>query len=153
MDTKFCPNGRKRQVTLETPIEALTREQKARWVPRAIGYGLGFWKKLSEPISPDVLAWRPGEYGVLLYIHEEEFFRQLAGHLPGPQMLPWAARYFSLRSELRLSTAVAQEQPLRAVRDAARDLYCGVLRETWNFLGVLAAAENLRRAGLVRYEL
>lgn len=68
-------------------------------------------------------------------------------------MLPWAPRYFSLRPELRLWAAVAQEQPLRAVRDAAQNLYCGVLREPWNFLAVLAAAEGLRRARLVRYEL
>lgn len=141
------------RVTLETPIEVLTFEQKLRWVPRAVGYGLAYWKKLAVPISPDVLAWRLGEHGVLLYISEGEFFRQIARHLPGQQTLPWAARYFSLRPELRFWAAVAQEQPLRAVRDAARDLYCGALREAWNFLAVLAAAEGLRRAGLVRYEL
>lgn len=153
METKLCTDGGKRRVTLETPIEALTWEQKSRWVPRAMGYGLAYWKKLSVPVNPDVLAWRLSKHGVLLYLPEEKFFGQIARHLPGPQMLPWAAKYLSLRPELRLWTAVAQEQPLRAVRDAARELYGGVLRETWNFLAVLAMTEGLRRAGLMRYEL
>lgn len=115
-------------------------------------YGRAYWKKLTVPVSPNVLAWRLGEHGVLLHIPVGEFLGQIARHLPCPQMLPWAARYFSLRPELRLWTAVAQEQPLRALRDAARDLYCGVLRETWTFLHILTTAEGLHRAGLMRYE-